>query len=42
MPLFGPIFQCNVIVKIRSILNLETGLVWLDYLKKNESWRIKI
>lgn len=40
MPLFGPIFQCNVIVKIKNIINLETELVWLNYLKKNKSWRI--
>lgn len=40
MPLLGPIFQCNVIVKIKNIINLETELVWLNYLKKNKSWRI--
>lgn len=25
VPLLGPIFACDVIVKIRNILNLETG-----------------
>lgn len=39
VPLLGPIFQCNVIVKIKNIINLETELVWLNYLKKK--WKLE-